>query len=278
MIECAFSVLQVRVRITTDCVELRDHLEAIRVKMEPDRPSLRLLHLQVQKEGGQFVVREGTEIRMTCPDPEWTTVFLHQWINRCICDDMEGLMIHGGSGTFRGKRFILCGPKGAGKTTLLCRLIFDGVQVHSDETVFLTDGEAVPFPGKFHLKEGSIPLVPELGPVGLRLKPYSVLSGDGRFFFFDPSDAGFEWTAPRAKVDAFFYLEPQHSGEAGVGRCPKFIMVGKILGQTLNLAGDPRHQIRQLCRTVDGGLCLDLTINDPTQGARMIRDVLCSLS
>ncbi len=278
MIECAFPILHVQVRITTDCEGLKDCLEDIRVRMKPARPLTRILHLEVHQEDGRFVVRQEGETVLTCPDPELTTVYLHQWINRCVCDDLAGLMIHGGCGTFQNKRFILCGPKGAGKTTLLCRLAFDGVQVHSDETVFLADGEAVPFPGKFHLKEGSIPLVPELGPVGLRLKPYPVLSGEGQFFFFDPSDAGCEWTAPRAKVDAFFYLGPQHSGETRIGPCPKFIMVGKILGQTLNLARDPRHQIRQLCRTVDGGLCRDLTVNDPAQGARMIRDALCGLS
>ena len=213
---------------------------------------------------------------MTCTDFKLTTVYLHQWINHRICEDLTGLMIHGGCGTFKGKRFILCGDKGAGKTSLLCRLLFEGVQVHSDEMVFLDNDGAEPFPGKFHLKEGTIPLVPPLRASCLRLRPYPALSkGGGSFFFFDPSDIGLEWGTSRAKVDVFFYLEPGRLGGSRIVSCPKFMMVGKILGQTLNLEGDPRPQIRRLCRAVDAGICYDLRVDDLSAGARMIRDALC---
>jgi len=275
MIEHTFSVLHVGIRITADCQEMEHGLEEIAVRTQPEQPVRSHLDLQVLKTGGAFIIQEDHEAVMTCPDPEWTTVFLHQWINRRVCEGIEGLQIHGGCGTFRGKRFILCGEKGAGKTTLLCHLMFDGVEVHSDETVLLDREGAQPFPGKFHLKEGTVPLVSGLKPLCRRRRSYPALAPAGEsFYFFDPAQAGFEWGISKKKVDAFFYLEPERAGESQIAPCPKFLMVRKLLGQTLNLAEDPRSQIRTLCEAVDAGVCHDLRVNALGGGARMIKEAL----
>jgi hypothetical protein len=279
MMEIVFSVLHFLIRIETDCGELKRGLEDIKVRAKPDRLVSRHLDLKIHREDGRYIVWEGQEPVITCPDPKLTTVYLSLWINHRICGELTGLMIHGGCGTFQGKRFLLCGEKGTGKTTMLCRMLFEGVQIHCDETVFLDEDGAEPFPGKFHLKEGSIPLVLQLEPIRLRLSSYPVLSyGGGNFYFFDPSDAGFEWEVSKAKVDAFFYMEPERSESSQIVPCSKYLMVAKILGQTLNLEKDPRSQIHWLCKAVDAGVCHALQINDLEGGAEIIKGALKNLS
>jgi hypothetical protein len=182
-------------------------------------------------------------------------------------------MIHGGCGTYNGKRFILCGEKGTGKTTLLCRLLFEGVISHSDDIVFLSDRGAEPFPGKFHVKEGTLTLVPQLRPACSRLTSYPGFSGE-RFYFFDPSDAGFSRPVDQGDVDVFFYLEPGRSEKTEINRCPKYVMVQKVMDLTLNLEKDPRHQIRTLCKAVNDGDCYTLHVKTIEQAVDMVKNVL----
>jgi len=70
--------------------------------------------------------------------------------------------IHAACGSIQGRRFLVAGDKGAGKTTLITRFFFEGVAVHGDERVLLREQKVIPLPRKFHLKEGTVPLIPQL--------------------------------------------------------------------------------------------------------------------
>ncbi len=275
MLERIFPILQTEVRVTTDCDELASGLDEVLSCAQPGQPISESVSYHVERTSeGRFIIRQDREPIMECVDSAWTLVYLHHWVMKRVCAGVRGaLMIHGGCGTFQGKRFVLCGERGAGKTTLLCRLLFDGALVHSDDLCFLSEKAAKPFPGKFHLKEGTLSLVPQLQPACRALTAYPGPDGDS-MYFFDPTAAGFEWTAPAGKVDAFFYLAPDRVGKSEIRRQQKFMMVRDMMFHTLNFASDPRGQINLLCRAVDGGVCYTLHMSGIDNAVNLIKDAL----
>ncbi len=275
MMEHRFSILNCDIRVSTDCVELRAGLEDWARNLPSGQPASRSLAFCVsRKNDGSYVIREGDDPPVKCVDSEWMLVKLHHLVmRRVFADRRDTLMIHAGCGTWDGKTFILCGEKGAGKTTLLCRLLFDGVQGHSDDIVFLNGEGVVPFPGKFRVREGTLALVPRLKPACGRLVSYPGIPGD-RIAFFEPRDAGFQRAISVGKVDLFVYLEPGRAEKAEFTPCPKFLMVQKIAALTLNFEKDPRPQLRTLCRAVNAGSCHTLRIQGLEHAVEMFKRAL----
>ena len=112
--------------------------------------------------------------------------------------------VHAALVTLAGGRVLAVGPSGVGKTTLASRLLFDGAQVHGDESVVLRNGRALAVARPFHVKPGIDDHVPELRPLWSSLP---CLEGDPPIRAFDPSVAGFSWTIDDGPVDHVVLLE-----------------------------------------------------------------------
>jgi hypothetical protein len=255
-------------------MELDRRLQDIRVKAHEAFPISAALAIEISKKTGEYVILEEGQAVVSSPNPEWVTLYLHELINFRISWHWRDLIkIHAAGGSFGGRRFLLVGDKGAGKTTLITRLLFEGAAVYGDETVLVQEGNVTPFPRKFHLKEGTLPLVPQLAPICDKLTSYPAYYG-GRFFFFDPTDAGFDWQITKGKVQALFYLEPRHEKETEIERCPDWLMMQKLMLQSSDFAGNPEFQIGELCHMVDISDNFVIHLGELERAVMLIKDVL----
>ena len=270
MIERTFHMFGFEIRVVTDCSDLGGRLDDIAVNAEQESLYSGTISFQVLRDGDNHRIRTGSQQVVIPRRVERSLPYLHEWINHCVLGRMPALVkIHAGCAGFNGKRIIFVGAKGSGKTTLLCKLLYHGFDVHGDEFVLLLDGLTVPFPRKFHLKEGTPACVPELAPVWERLSTYPSYFG-GRFCFFDPSDAGFPWTIKKGKGDIICHLEPNHHGQTRLEPCPKYLMVQKVMLQIDNFSLDPRLQIKELCNIIAKTDCYTLHIGDLENAAALI--------
>ncbi|HEJ83585.1 MAG TPA: hypothetical protein ENO25_03360 [Desulfobacteraceae bacterium] len=273
----AFSVLGLEIHVSTDCRRLERRLEHITVKADQDYPVTGVLAIEVQKNGGEYTVLEDGKGLVSSQDAEWITLYLHELINfRVSWRFRDCIKIHAASGSFRDKRFLLAGDKGSGKTTLITRMLFEGATVYGDETVVIEEGEIIPFPRKFHLKEGTLPLVPQLVPICGKLTSYPAYYG-GRFYFFDPTDAGFEWPVRKGNLDVVFCLEPRHGRKTEIEECPKWSMVEKLMLQSSDFAENPETQIGRLCNLVDKSACVNLYFGELDRTVMLLQSVLLDL-
>ncbi len=232
------------------------------------------IFVQVLQRDGRYEIRAGAETPITSDNPEWVTLYLHELINFRVAWHLRDLIkIHAASGSLQGRRFMLAGEKGAGKTTLATRLLFEGADIHGDETVVIHGEEVTPLPRRFHLKEGTLPLVPQVIPICQRLTSYPAYHG-GRFFFFDPTDAGFEWQIIRGTIDTVFYLEPRHGEKTDIERCPDWRMAEKLLLQSADFAADPEAQIGELCRLVQRSDNFVIHLGELGEAIKLIQDML----
>lgn len=164
------------------------------------------------------------------------------------------IRIHAGYGERGGRRFIVVGDKGTGKSTLMVKLLLAGFRVTGDELVVVRDGEAFPFPRRFHIKQGSVPLLPEMAGLFETL-PWNDTTYGHKMFSFSPMDAGLEWKVDAGKIDAVFYLEPNHGGATNVEACPKLSMMEKIMPMTFLSETEDHRKIPAVCRMVDEADC-----------------------
>ena len=269
-----FTVLDTTVRIATNSKAIDCRLQDIRVKAQDPIVASRTLTIEVLKKEGAYVVIEEGEVLVSSPDAERITLYLHELINYRISGYMSDLIkVHAASGSLKGKRFLLIGDKGAGKTTLITRLLFEDTAVYGDETVLLQGEAVLPFPRKFHLKEGTLSLVPQLVPICENLMRYPAYYG-GRFCFFDPTDAGCDWRITKGQVDALFYLEPRHTERTDIERCPDWLMVQKLLLQASDFASNPEAHIGQLCHLVDASENFICYLGELDRAVLLLKDLL----
>jgi hypothetical protein len=184
---------------------------------------------------------------------------------------MEGYTrLHAGSLTLEGRRLLIAGSKGSGKSSLLLKFLTGGAEVHGDENVLFRGGETIPLPRKFHLREGTIELIPELREAAEGLRRYEPSSAPP-LCFFDPTDADRPWRVVAAAADAIVFLEPAFGGDSVLVPCPKVEMVQNLLFQTLNLSKEAGPQIGELSRLVEGCACFLLRNGDLGEAANAVR-------
>ena len=270
MIERIFHMLGFEIRVATNCSDLGGRLGDIAVNAEQDSLYSGTISFQVFGDGDNHRILTGSQQAVIPRKTERSLPYLHEWINHCVFGRISDVVrIHAGCAGLNGKRIIFVGDKGSGKTTLLCRLLHRGFDVHGDEFVLLLDELTVPFPRKFHLKEGALACVPELAPVWERLSPYPSYFG-GRFCFFDPSDEGFPWTVRKKKCDIVCCLEPNHHAQTRLEPCPKYLMAQKVMQRIDNFSLDPRLQIKQLCNILAKTDCYTLYLGDLESAAALM--------
>ena len=124
------------------------------------------------------------------------------------------------------------------------------------------------------MKEGTIPLVPQLVPICQKLTSYPAYYG-GRFFFFDPTDAGLDWQIKTGKVDTLFYLEPCHEKETKIETCPDWLMVQKLMLQSSDFGGNPEGQIGELCHLVDRSNNFIIHLGELDSAVMLLKNISC---
>jgi hypothetical protein len=159
---------------------------------------------------------------------------------------MQGwLRLHAGCASLEGHRALFTGDKSSGKTTFLLHLLLSGEEVLCDENVMVKKGRVIPLPRKFHLRDGSFPLLPGLDGVKERLRSYTYQE-IGTFRFLDPGDLGREWKTGEGPAAAVFFIEPNFGGPSSVEPMAKIDMVRHLLFQTVNLGERPGGHIGEL--------------------------------
>jgi hypothetical protein len=105
----------------------------------------------------------------------------------------------------------------------MSKLLLAGIEACSDESVLMRGDVVVPVPRKFYVREGSLPLLPQLTKLAARL-PFVMDFSQGRVVAFDPREAGLDWRITIAPVDAIFALVRNHGGATRLEACPKYRM------------------------------------------------------
>lgn len=168
---------------------------------------------------------------------------------------------------------MMVGDKGAGKTTLSTRLLFEDAAIFGDEKVLVQGRKVMPFPRKFHLKEGTLPLIPQLGAIWNQRYSYPTANGM-RMCFFDPLDVGAKWKTEWGRVDTIFYLEPNHGRPTQIQSCPTWMMAQKLILQATDFGINPESQIAELCRMASESENFMMHIGELDRAAAIIEGIL----
>lgn len=270
MTEITLDIRGFSVRIATGCPEILSRLGDIAVRHPSGEPAGEILFRITRAGDGYRAALDGGDT-LDVPDDVTAVLLVHEWIDRCIISRTpDTLWLHAGSFTLGGHGFIVPGEKGAGKTTLLCALALAGVPVHGDEYVSVRDGNALPYPRKFHLKERTLETVPALRPVYERLIEYPAFGGGG-FVFFDPGTVGRPWKMAGLVRPVVVYVEPDHA--AGTLLRPASVpeMFERVLPQVVSCHADTGRAARELYSFLSSAGRFVLTLGDPEGAAALFR-------
>jgi len=206
------------------------------------------------------------------------SIFHLQWHmhHEALKDVTESIRIHAACGELYGKRFIIVGDKGAGKTTLMVRLLFEGFRAITDELVLVRDTKVLPFPRRFHIKQDSVKLLPELKDLFDSL-PFNQANNNQKMYSFTPQDAGFDWKIDEGELRAVFYLEPNHEGETRVVVCPKYLMTQKIMPMTFLSEHKDHMKIGEICRIIDSVDCYVVHIGDLDGAVSKLKETMSAI-
>lgn len=187
----------------------------------------------------------------------------------------DHIRIHAASGMTSQAIFLIVGPKRAGKTTLALRLIAEGYDVTGDEMVMLRDGEAVAFPRKFYVREGSLDLLPNVNALRAS-SPFVSNPMEGRLIAVDPTCFGRPWRISAAPIAAILFIEPNHGARTTIVPCRKVDMVRRVLPECSPPASGRPDWIADLCRAVDNAETVIIRLGQLDSAAVAISQILCN--
>jgi hypothetical protein len=274
VLKCPYRMLGRDIRVRTGEPALAELVPDVAVRAVDDLPPGDPLEITLGREGDLFQVWRRGELVYQSPDPDAIIIELETLVTYLVTEGMTGgLRLHAGCADVSGSRALFTGNKASGKTSFLMKLLTLGGEVPSDENVLLLGGAALPVPRKFHLREATFSLLPELAPhrENSRLYTYAEI---GAFRFFDPTDLGRSWRVRRGPVDAVFTIESNFGGASSVEPCPKIDMVRHLLFQTVNLSGRPGPQLAELTRFVNDVAAFRLRLGDIDEAAAAVTAVL----
>jgi len=151
-------------------------------------------------------------------------------------------------------------------------LLFEDFEVYGDEYSILDHARVIPYPRRFHIKEGTLNTVPEIAGLCKNLKPY--ILGYKKTYFIDPLMAGFSWKISPMDVNTIYYLKPNRGKESKIKPIPKMQILDNIIHQIDNFSLKPGPQIKNLTRFVQNTNCYVLYSGDLNQAARLIKETL----
>ena len=246
---------------------------------EEGLPDGRTIEIDVRQGDGRKLIELHHGGRLVCQhfDPVRIAVEVESLVTHQVAESWAGwTRLHAGCATIGGRRALFSGDKAAGKTTLMLTLLAAGHEVHGDENVLLHGGVTLPVPRKFHLRERTLDLVPELAAVreSVSSREHPVI---GPFRFCDPIDLGRPWNVGFSPATAVFILEPGFGGASIVTPCAKVDLVRHLLFQTMNLSAEPGREIREISLLADSAAAFRLRVGDLAEAVREIEAALAAL-
>lgn len=158
--------------------------------------------------GGYDITEDGDPLRFVSDEFQVLNV-LYGRINQRAFElaAMRGwVRLHAATIDLPGCRTLMAAVSGTGKTTLTCALGLLGVSTPADESVLVREGESIPVPRRFHVKEATRQVLPALLPA-LEGEPAEVSPELGLVTALDPRRLGLDWRIERRPVDAIVALE-----------------------------------------------------------------------
>ena len=269
-----FSILDCRVVVEADRPDLLQRLDDIVVQAENSPPPSRAITLRLAAPDGAIRIEHDGRLLAQETDPALAIRTLHLLINQLVLEPQRDVLkLHAAAGTWQGRFFLATGDRGAGKTTLLLKMMFDGAEMHCDETVLLRDGLLQTFPRKFYIKDGTLQCLPRTAEVCAAKRSYPGFFS-GRLYFADPTDFGRPWRSRQDRPWAIFNLTPAFDQPPCVQPCPKVDMAKYLLLQTINLSGNFGGHVAQVCRFLETCRCYSLRVGGLDATARLLQETL----
>ena len=274
MMKHSFSLLGHRVTIETDDPALKERLEDIMVPSLDAQPISKKILLQLRSSNGLIqIVRSGSVIAQAV-QPDMVIRDLHMFINHLVLEEQtDSLKLHAGAATCEGRYFLITGDRYSGKTTLLLKMMLNGTDIHCDETVLLEEGMVRTFLRKFHIRAGTLPLLPRVAEVCKTMRSYPDYSS-GCFYFADPTDFGLAWHTEKSLPQAILYLHSSFNGTPRLESCTKVDMAKHLLCQTINLTGDLGSNVKKICHLLEDCRCFSLQVGMLDQTAELVKEAL----
>lgn len=258
--------------IRTECKSLAQGLDFITQDAQQDFPILSESVYDIIWQDKQYQIVDNGKLCSTTQNRSILIYNLLGLIHSQVFKDITGcIRIHAGCGEYNGKRFLIVGDKGTGKTTLMTRLLFEGFRIDGDELVIVHNEKVTPFPRRFLIKESSLDLLPQVKSI-IDSVPYIQADHGSKIYSFAPSDAGFSWKIETGRPNIFFYLESNHGGETRVEKCPKYLMVQKVMPRTFLSNSHDHLKIGQLCRMIDHSDCYILHVGNLNSAISSVRE------
>jgi hypothetical protein len=177
--------------------------------------------------------------------------------------------IHAAMMSVAGRRALVVGEKGVGKTTLMLRLLHDRHAVEGDEMVFTRDGEAICLPRNFHVKAGTLRLIPELstdwaGLPRVRTDPGPMITA------FNPAAAGFPWQLRRGPISVAVLLRANHGGASSCRSLSSLDMVAAALENCPPTGLATASVVRAYCSLLGHVDAYEIRAGDVTRTAEVL--------
>jgi len=276
--ERVLRLLATEIRIATDDPGVAGALDYLVPGAEQDVPLRSRVAFSIRRQADGFALeRDGAVCAMVLQRSDLLAELFERIHQAALEPFADAVRIHAASGSCGGRAFLAVGPKGAGKTSLALRLLFDGCRAFGDELVLLRGGQALAFPRKFYVKEGTIALIPELAELSGRL-PRMRDAQESAIRAFEPGDAGLPWRIEPARPEVVLVLEPAFGRPSRVESFPRFRTVQRILSQ----ANLPEHRkaaaIREICDVVDGCRTFRLRMGDLDDAGAAAREAIAGLA
>jgi hypothetical protein len=169
----------------------------------------------------------------------------------------------------RDRRVLLAGSRGAGKTSLVLSLVRAGYDFEGDEHVFVEEDGVIARPRACRVKEGSLPLLPELAET-IHASPVYVDICGAKIFNVDPRSIGGTWRIEKGEVDRIIILHPNHGGYSSLRSIPPMAVAQTLISELGMRAVDRGAPIGAIARMVSRAKGFDLSLGEHEGAVRCV--------
>jgi len=275
-------ILTERLRVLACEFEIRSNspdfvarLNYVAQRAEQDVPLEDRCTIEVMWTGEEYRIGDGSgEVDLELSAQIALQVLYERMHRRALSCLRDHIRIHAASGMTKRGVFLIVGPKRAGKTTLALRLLAEGYDITGDELVLLRDGQAVAFPRKFYVREGSLPLLPNVNALRASA-PFVANPIEGRLIAVDPTCFDLPWRISAAPIAAILFIEPNHGARTTIVPCRKVDMVRRVVAECSPPASGRPGWMGDLCRAVDQAETVTIRLGELDSAVLAIAQILC---
>jgi hypothetical protein len=246
------------------------------VDCSPDIPGrvARELVITVQPWRDRYVIQEDGGAACERLNPVAVVECLHaRLFDLSLADEPTAPIIHAASLRKDGRRILLFGSKGAGKTTLTLSLVRAGYEIEGDENVFVVGNDVIARPRALRVKEGSLPLLPELAST-ISQAPYFTDFRGQRIYNFDPRRCGAPWRIEQGAADVVVLLRPNHGGYSSVRPIPSLALIQDLVAESAFPAAGRGTAVGSIVASMARTRGFDLSLGDHASALRCLDRVL----